>query len=151
MMSDIGSNCHYFAYELALKYSFEVNLLREMKSCPVIVRYEHCDRKEKQLYMRHCQMVTHPSTNPIRRRLTPKTRSLGHRSAPQRSTLDTRTGRQCKPFMTHISSSISKYNISTCLRIVSKPNTATREYRKKSAQLTKYVQRRLMYPLGTYF
>ena len=23
MMSDIGSNCHYFAYEPALKYSFE--------------------------------------------------------------------------------------------------------------------------------
>ena len=39
MMSDIGSNCHYFfAYEPALKYSFEMNLLREMKSCDDIVR-----------------------------------------------------------------------------------------------------------------
>ena len=112
MMSDVGSNCHYFAYELALKYSFEVNLLREMKSCGVIVRYENCDRKEKQFCIRHYQMVTHPSTNPIRWRLTPRTRSLGHRSAPQCSTLDTRTGRQCKPFFTHISSSVSKYNSS---------------------------------------
>ena len=53
MMSDIGSNCHYFAYEPALKYSFEMNLLREMKSYGFVVRYEHCDRKEKQFCMRH--------------------------------------------------------------------------------------------------
>ena len=53
MMSDIGSNCHYFAYEPALKYSLEMNLLREMKSCGIIVRYEHCDQKEKQFCMRH--------------------------------------------------------------------------------------------------
>ena len=52
MMSDIGPNCHYFAYDPALKYSFETNLLREVKSCGVIARYEHCDRKEKQFCMR---------------------------------------------------------------------------------------------------
>ena len=42
--------------------------------------------------------------------------------------------RQYKPFITHISSSVSKENNSptpSSLRIVSKPNTATREYRKK--------------------
>ena len=49
MMSHMG----YFAYEPALKYSFEMNFLREMKSYGVIVRYEHCDRKEKQFCMRH--------------------------------------------------------------------------------------------------
>ena len=42
--------------------------------------------------------------------------------------------RQYKPFITHISSSVSKENNSptpSSLRIVSKPNTATREYHKK--------------------
>lgn len=53
MMSDIGSICHYFVYEPALKYSLEVKLLREMKRCGDIVRYEHSDRKEKQFCMRH--------------------------------------------------------------------------------------------------
>ena len=52
MMSDIGLNYHYFAYEKALKYSFEVNLLGEMKSCGDIVRYEHCDRKKKSNFAR---------------------------------------------------------------------------------------------------
>ena len=90
MISDIDSNCHYLAYEPALKYSFEMNVLREMKSCGVIVRYEHCDRKEKQFSIRHYQMVTHPSTNPIRRRLTPGTRLLDHApNCSRRSTLDT--------------------------------------------------------------
>lgn len=44
MMSDIGSHCDYFAY---LKFSFEINLLREMKSCGDIVSYEPCDRMHK--------------------------------------------------------------------------------------------------------
>ena len=50
MMSDIGSNRYYFAYEPALKYSFEMNLLREMKSCGEILRCEHCDLQQKQLF-----------------------------------------------------------------------------------------------------
>ena len=139
MMSDFGSNYHYFAYEPALKYSFEMDLLREMKSYGVIVRYEHCDRKGKQYCMRHCKMVTHPSTNPIRRRLTPGTRLLDHRSVHGFANLNVRlliprTARQCKPFMTHISRSVSKYNNSptpSSLRIVSKPDTATQEHLKK--------------------
>jgi len=49
MMSDMGSNYHYFAYEPALKYSFDINFLDEMKSCGDIVRYEYCDRKKKQI------------------------------------------------------------------------------------------------------
>jgi len=44
-LSNIGSNCHYFAYEPALKYSFEMNLLGEMKSCSDIVRYKRSKRK----------------------------------------------------------------------------------------------------------
>jgi len=60
----MGSNCHYFAYEPAWKYSFEMNSLREMESRGDIVRYEHCDRKVKQFCMKHYQMVTHPSANP---------------------------------------------------------------------------------------
>ena len=54
-----------FAYEPALKYSFEISLLRKMKSCGDIVRYEHCDRKEKQFRLRYYQMVTHPSTTKV--------------------------------------------------------------------------------------
>ena len=139
MMSDFGSNYHYFVYEPALKYSFEMNLLREMKSYGVIVRYEHCDRKEKQFCMTHYKMVTHPSTNSIRRRLTPGTRFLDHRNVHGFANLSVRllipwTSRQCKPFMTYISKSVSKYNNSptpSSLRIVSKPDTATREYLKK--------------------
>ena len=124
-----------------------------------IVRYEHCDRKEKQFCMRYYQMVTHPSTNPIRRSLTPGTRLLDRRSVHRFTNLSVRQGfipwkgRQCNPFMTHISSSVLKNNNSptpSILRIVSKADTATREYRKKCT-LTKYVQRRLMHPLGTYF
>ena len=138
-MSDIGSNCHYFAYEPTLKYSFERNLLCKMKSCGVIVRYQHCDRKEKQFCMRHYQKVTHPSTDPIRRRLTPRTRLLDHRGVHRFANHSVRllihwTGHQCKPFMIHISSWVSKYNNSptpSSLRIVSKPDTATQEYRKK--------------------
>ena len=48
----MGSNYHYFAYEPALKYSFEINLLDEMKSCGDIVRYEYCDRKKKTTFAR---------------------------------------------------------------------------------------------------
>ena len=31
MMIDIGSNCHYFAHESSLKYSFEMNLVAKGK------------------------------------------------------------------------------------------------------------------------
>ena len=34
---------------------------------------------------------------------------------------------------------------------VSKPDAATQEYRKKSAQLTKYVQRKTHVPIGYLF
>jgi len=140
MMSDIGSICHYFVYEPALKYSLEVKLLREMKSCGDIVRYEHSYRKEKQFCMRHYQMITYPSTNPIWRSLTSRTTLLDHRSIQRFTDLSvwqgliSWRGRECKTFMTHISSSVYKYSNSptpSILRIVSKPATATREYRKK--------------------
>ena len=77
-------------------------------------------------------MVTHPSTNPIRRRLTPGTRLLDHRNVHRFANLDTLN----RTSSTHINtcSSVSKYNNSptpSSLRIVSKPDTATREYRKK--------------------
>ena len=52
MMSDMGSNYHYFAYEPALKYSFDINFLDEMKSCGDIVRYEYCDREKKTNFAR---------------------------------------------------------------------------------------------------
>ena len=50
IMSDIGSNCQYFAYEPALKYSFEMNLLQEMKSCSVIVRWALRSNRKAILY-----------------------------------------------------------------------------------------------------
>ena len=80
VMSNIGSICHYFVYETAFKYSFEMKLHREMKSCGDIVRYEHSDRIEKQFCIRHYQMVIYPSTNPIWRSLTSRRRLLYHRS-----------------------------------------------------------------------
>ena len=60
MMSDISSLCHYFAYESAFKFSFEINLLREMKRCGDIVRYEPCNRIVKRFCVRHFQKVTRP-------------------------------------------------------------------------------------------
>ena len=66
MIRDISSSNHYFAYEPALKYSFELDLPSEMKSCGEIMRYEHCDIKEMQFCIRHYQMVTHLSPYPIR-------------------------------------------------------------------------------------
>ena len=98
------------------------------------MRYEHGDRKEKQFCRRHDQIVAHPSNNPIRRRLIPGTRLLITEVHLSVRLLILSTERQCKPFMTHISSSVSKYNNSptpSSLRIVSKPDTATRKYRKE--------------------
>ena len=48
----MGSNYHYFACEPALKYSFEINLLDEMKSCGDIVRDEYCDPKKETNFAR---------------------------------------------------------------------------------------------------
>lgn len=45
VISGIGSNCHYFAYESALEDSFGLNVLRKMKNGCNILRYKHCDRK----------------------------------------------------------------------------------------------------------
>ena len=77
-------------------------------------------------------MVTHPSTNPIRRRLTPGTRLLDHRNVHRFANLDT-LNRTSSTYITTCSS-VSKYNNSptpSSLQIVSKSDTATREYRKK--------------------
>ena len=39
VISGIGSNCHYFAYESALEDSFELNVFRKMKNGGNILRY----------------------------------------------------------------------------------------------------------------
>ena len=110
MMSDI----YWFNLSLFCVWaSFKILLWNEIAlRNEKLWRYEHSDRKEKQFCMRHYQMVTYPNTNHIWRSLTSKTTLLDHRSI-QRFTdlgvwqgLISWRGRECKTFMTHISSSV---------------------------------------------
>jgi len=142
----MGSNCHYFAYEPALKYSFEINSPHEMESRGDIVRYEHCDRKEKQFCMKHYQMVTHPSANP-RDCLITKVFTDSQTSAFNKVWFP----EQDVNHSWH--TWVAQFKSITTLLLwvsyeVSKPERPPESIVKKSAQLTKYVQCRLMYSMG---
>lgn len=67
-----------FEYDSALNYSFEMNVVREMKGCGdmSIAIGKRNNFARKQQY----QMVTTLSANSIRRDSTPRTRQLDHRS-----------------------------------------------------------------------
>ena len=153
-MSDIGSNCHYFEYEQALKYSFEMALGNEKAwRYPDIWALQ----LKRKAILHKVPPNGHPS-NPIRCSLTVRTRLFDHRSIHRIPNLSVQqdlipwTGRQCKLFMTHISSLvINNSPTPSILQIVSKPDMATRKYCKKKYAAYNIHATQTRVPIGYLF